>query len=42
MLLERLDFGAAVRAALAHTFERWNGNGFPNGTPPCAPAAFSV
>jgi len=30
MLLERLEFGPDVRAALACTFERWNGNGFPN------------
>jgi len=30
MLLERLDFGPDVRAALACTFERWNGNGFPD------------
>jgi len=32
MLLQRLDFGPAVRDALAHTFERWNGKGFPNHT----------
>jgi len=32
MLLERLDFGTDVRDALACTFERWNGNGFPNHT----------
>jgi len=31
MLLQRLDFGPAVRDAMAFTFERWNGNGFPNG-----------
>ena len=29
MLLLRLDFGAPVREALAFTFERWNGNGYP-------------
>src|SRR3954453_13217993 len=29
MLLERLDFGAGVRDALACTFERFNGQGFP-------------
>ncbi len=29
MLVERLDFGPAVRDALRYTFERWNGNGFP-------------
>ena len=29
MLLARLDFGPAVRQALAFTFERWNGNGYP-------------
>ncbi len=29
MLVQRLDFGPAVRDALAFTFERWNGNGFP-------------
>ncbi len=29
MLLARLDFPAAVRDALAFTFERWNGGGFP-------------
>lgn len=28
-LVQRLDFGPGVREALAHTFERWNGNGFP-------------
>jgi HD-GYP domain-containing protein (c-di-GMP phosphodiesterase class II)/DNA-binding CsgD family transcriptional regulator len=28
-LLERLDFGDGVRTALAFTFERWNGNGYP-------------
>jgi len=31
ILLHRLDFDADVRNALAFTFERWNGNGFPNG-----------
>jgi HD-GYP domain-containing protein (c-di-GMP phosphodiesterase class II) len=30
MLVQRLDFGPGVREALAFTFERWNGNGFPN------------
>jgi HD-GYP domain-containing protein (c-di-GMP phosphodiesterase class II) len=30
MLVERLDFGPGVRDALAFTFERWNGNGFPS------------
>jgi HD-GYP domain-containing protein (c-di-GMP phosphodiesterase class II)/DNA-binding CsgD family transcriptional regulator len=30
MLVERLDFGPDVREALAFTFERWNGKGFPN------------
>jgi len=30
MLLERLDFGSDVRAALACTFECWNGKGHPN------------
>ena len=29
MILARLDFGPAVRDALAFTFERWNGKGFP-------------
>ena len=29
MLVERLDFGPGVREALAFTFERWNGKGFP-------------
>jgi HD-GYP domain-containing protein (c-di-GMP phosphodiesterase class II)/DNA-binding CsgD family transcriptional regulator len=29
MLVDRLDFGAAVRESLRFTFERWNGNGFP-------------
>ncbi len=29
MLVQRLDFGPGVREALACTFERWNGNGFP-------------
>jgi HD-GYP domain-containing protein (c-di-GMP phosphodiesterase class II) len=30
MLVERLDFGADVRAALRCTFECWNGKGHPN------------
>jgi HD-GYP domain-containing protein (c-di-GMP phosphodiesterase class II) len=30
MLVQRLDFGPGVREALGFTFERWNGNGFPN------------
>jgi HD-GYP domain-containing protein (c-di-GMP phosphodiesterase class II) len=30
MLVQRLDFGPGVREALAFTFERWNGKGFPN------------
>jgi HD-GYP domain-containing protein (c-di-GMP phosphodiesterase class II) len=29
MLVERLDFAPGVREALAFTFERWNGKGFP-------------
>ena len=29
MLVRRLDFEDAVREALAFTFERWNGKGFP-------------
>jgi HD-GYP domain-containing protein (c-di-GMP phosphodiesterase class II) len=29
MLVRRLDLGPDVREALAFTFERWNGNGFP-------------
>lgn len=29
MLVRRLDFGPGVREALAFTFERWNGKGFP-------------
>jgi HD-GYP domain-containing protein (c-di-GMP phosphodiesterase class II) len=29
MLVARLDFGHQVREALAFTFERWNGKGFP-------------
>lgn len=29
MLVQRLDFGTGVREALAFTFERWNGNGYP-------------
>ncbi len=32
MLVERLQFGPDVREALAFTFERWNGNGFPTHT----------
>ncbi len=31
MLVDRLGFGEEVRDSLRHTFERWNGNGFPNG-----------
>ena len=31
ILLGQLGFGADVRNALAFTFERWNGNGYPNG-----------
>lgn len=30
-LVRRLDIGTDVREALAFTFERWNGNGFPAG-----------
>ena len=30
-LLERLGMSDAVRDALQHTFEQWNGKGFPNG-----------
>jgi HD-GYP domain-containing protein (c-di-GMP phosphodiesterase class II) len=30
MLAQRFDFARAVREALAFTFERWNGNGYPN------------
>ena len=30
MLVQRLDFGPDVRDALRHTFERWNGNGYPD------------
>jgi HD-GYP domain-containing protein (c-di-GMP phosphodiesterase class II) len=30
MLVQRLDFGPGVREALGFTFERWNGNGYPN------------
>jgi HD-GYP domain-containing protein (c-di-GMP phosphodiesterase class II) len=30
MLLERLDFGPDVREAIRFTFERWNGNGYPD------------
>jgi HD-GYP domain-containing protein (c-di-GMP phosphodiesterase class II)/DNA-binding CsgD family transcriptional regulator len=29
MLVQRLDFGPAVRESLGFTFERWNGNGYP-------------
>ncbi len=29
MLVQRLDFSPRVREALAYTFERWNGKGFP-------------
>ncbi len=29
MLVQRLELGPDVREALAFTFERWNGNGFP-------------
>jgi HD-GYP domain-containing protein (c-di-GMP phosphodiesterase class II) len=29
MLVARLDFGPSIREALACTFERWNGKGFP-------------
>jgi HD-GYP domain-containing protein (c-di-GMP phosphodiesterase class II) len=29
MLVQRLDVGPGVREALAFTFERWNGKGFP-------------
>jgi HD-GYP domain-containing protein (c-di-GMP phosphodiesterase class II) len=32
MLVERLDFGSDIREALAFTFERWNGKGFPTHT----------
>jgi HD-GYP domain-containing protein (c-di-GMP phosphodiesterase class II) len=31
MLMRRLDFGPDVRDALAFTFERWDGTGFPHG-----------
>lgn len=31
MLVQRLGFSQDVRDALAFTFERWNGNGFPAG-----------
>lgn len=31
MLVQRLDFSPGVRDALACTFERWNGNGYPKG-----------
>jgi HD-GYP domain-containing protein (c-di-GMP phosphodiesterase class II) len=30
MLAQRLDFGLDVRESLRFTFERWNGNGYPN------------
>lgn len=30
MLVDRLGFDTPVRSALAFTFERWNGNGFPS------------
>jgi HD-GYP domain-containing protein (c-di-GMP phosphodiesterase class II) len=30
MLAQRLEFGADVRDSLRFTFERWNGNGYPN------------
>lgn len=30
MLTQRLNFGPEVRDALRHTFERWNGHGFPS------------
>jgi len=30
MLVQRLDVGPAVRDALRFTFERWNGNGYPD------------
>src|SRR3954462_9359734 len=30
MLVQRLDFGPCVREALRFTFERWNGNGYPD------------
>lgn len=30
MLVQRLDFRPGVRDALRCTFERWNGNGYPN------------
>src|SRR5262249_41879874 len=29
MLMQRLDFGDAVRESLRYTFEGWNGKGFP-------------
>ncbi len=32
MLVVRLDFGPSIRDALACTFERWNGKGFPRST----------
>jgi HD-GYP domain-containing protein (c-di-GMP phosphodiesterase class II) len=31
MLVERLDLEPGVRASMAFTYERWNGNGFPAG-----------
>jgi HD-GYP domain-containing protein (c-di-GMP phosphodiesterase class II)/DNA-binding CsgD family transcriptional regulator len=30
MLVQRLELGPAVREALRYTFERWNGNGYPD------------
>jgi len=30
MLVQRLDFGPDVRDSLRFTFERWNGNGYPD------------
>src|SRR4051812_13979155 len=30
MLVQRLDFDSGVREALRFTFERWNGNGYPD------------
>src|SRR3954469_12347684 len=30
MLVQRLDLAPAVREALRYTFERWNGNGYPD------------
>jgi hypothetical protein len=31
MLVQRLGLAPGVREALAFTYERWNGNGFPTG-----------